>query len=110
MFSFWLYGLILEKYSKVRYILNSYLLSTELCTNLICFNSYQNEQLINDISYIYVTPNSSINCNPYEHYCSQTKYMHKLSDINTLSEKLVNLAFKYACYIRVKISFLTYPD
>lgn len=104
------HGLILEKYSKVRYILNSYLLSTEFCANLICFNSYQIQQLIHGDSYIYVSLRSALNCNPYEYYCSKFKYMHELSDIDSLSEKLVNLAFKYARNSYDRTFLLTYSD
>ena len=124
MFSIWLcsmvnlmadflithHGLILEKYLKVRYTLNSYLLSTEFCTNLICFNSYQINQLINGNASIYVSSRTSFNWNPYVHYCSQTNYMHELSDIDSLSEKLVNLAFNYARNSYDSIFLLTYPD
>lgn len=104
------HGLILEKYSKVRYTLNSYLLSTEFCANLICFNAHQIDQFIAGHSYMYVTSKSANNWNPHDHYCSQIKYMHELSDIESLSEKLINLSFKYALYTYDNVLVLTYPE
>lgn len=105
------HGLVLEKDPhELGYGLNGYLLSTDFCANLFCFDSYQMNQFIQGHYLIYMRmPNAQTTC-PQDYYWTQTKYMYELLDINNISRTVIDISFKYGGFIYDNILILTYPE
>lgn len=108
-------GLILKREpDSIRYRLNNYLISTELCPNWFCFNGYLTKGYAYRESLIYVYQFPRYFRNPFDNYCMQTEYMHELmhelSVITLLPKILIDTSYEYGLHVYDYILVLTYPD